>query len=365
MSNDKATYQRIEQYLRGELQGVALDKFKADLKKDPELQQALAMQEAIVESIRQVREQELRAYIKEHTSGGGRLRINRLQVILSAAAAIAIIAVATILLNRGQEPSDPHIVTNTEGAETVDESLAPEPDAVAIDSLKQEETRVDSGTLAMELTVPEMTVEEEAEDMSMGDADMDIEPATEELAVAKSGNIDQIEVVAESRQYSAPPNRALMIPDSTIDAVKTDILLGVRAFVVNTSQLELEYDKEGYVYNSKDGSEDLKDRRTLRKRDDIQTNDDAGVKAPSTTKQLQVEFWSSVVNFTGYTFSGSSLKLYGIDLNAKLKFQQLDNRLYLEMGGKHYFIDRTKENKYLRLVEVTNTVLLDVLNDKN
>ena len=78
-------------------------------------------------------------------------------------------------------------------------------------------------------------------------------------------------------------------------------------------------------------------------------------------RSISVEYWNSVVNYTGYKYTGQKVQLYGIDQKAALKFKELDNRLYVQIKGAQYFLE--KNNKYNRLIEVINPTLLKVLNE--
>ena len=65
---DENTYHLINDYLDGSLRGRALDKFKAELKTDSALQEAVAEQQVIIAAIESAREQELKSYLNQNLS---------------------------------------------------------------------------------------------------------------------------------------------------------------------------------------------------------------------------------------------------------------------------------------------------------
>ena len=72
-------------------------------------------------------------------------------------------------------------------------------------------------------------------------------------------------------------------------------------------------------------------------------------------------FYNFVVNFKGYTYDGTKIQLYGIPENKSLILKELDDRIYLKLDDKHYFIEKIQT--YKRFSEVTNPTLLNILND--
>jgi hypothetical protein len=89
---------------------------------------------------------------------------------------------------------------------------------------------------------------------------------------------------------------------------------------------------------------------------------DKGITDPNVKiRNIEVEFWKSIVNFKGYQYDGSKVKLYGIDQTKALNFKELDDRLYVSIEDNNYYLE--KNTKYNRLVLVTNPTLLKVLNE--
>ena len=68
MNIDQKTYDLINSYLSGELQGRKLDAFKAELKTNKNLREKLELQKAIIAGIEDVRLNELKNFIKDNIS---------------------------------------------------------------------------------------------------------------------------------------------------------------------------------------------------------------------------------------------------------------------------------------------------------
>lgn len=99
----------IDQYLRGELEGAALEEFLRKLQGDPELKQDVEFRRLLASGIHNYGRNELKKYIRERTNHRRVMRISR-RVWFYAAAAVGLILVsgiAVIMVNQGKHSGVP------------------------------------------------------------------------------------------------------------------------------------------------------------------------------------------------------------------------------------------------------------------
>lgn len=99
----------IDQYLRGELEGAALEDFLRKLQHDTELKQDVEFRRLLAAGIHSYGSHELKKYIRERTNHRRVMRISR-RVWFYAAAAIGLIlvaSVAVIMVNQGKRIGEP------------------------------------------------------------------------------------------------------------------------------------------------------------------------------------------------------------------------------------------------------------------
>jgi len=348
---DEKTYHLINDYLNGDLQGTTLDIFKSRLKSEKDLRKAVSEQKAIIAALYSVREQELRDILKSDTKKTKVIAIGPyLKTAGLAAAAIAILVVAFFNIR-------PY-VTNSADTNTAQESKAkpqqtlekPEPiteDSILIaDNPAIETTTIDTQTLA--LLEPISLVEKTPEEDAMEDSETLEENDISEMELETA-------VVPKKSTANAPSTSA----DLDV-VVKSDQLLTSQSFVVTTiSPIFKEENKD--ILQNDDAESSTRYVTTNRGKEDADAPEAEEYKVAYKNKSISVEYWNSVVNYTGYKYTGQKVQLYGIDQKATLKFKELDNRLYVQIKGTQYFLE--KNNKYNRLVEVINPTLLKVLNE--
>ena len=93
MNIDQKTYDLINSYLLGELQGRKLDAFKAELKTNKNLQEKLELQKAIIAGIEDVRLNELKNFLKDNISKKQNTKRPITKTSLTIAASIGLILV--------------------------------------------------------------------------------------------------------------------------------------------------------------------------------------------------------------------------------------------------------------------------------
>jgi hypothetical protein len=367
MMNEK-TYHLINDYLNGNLTGRALDKFKADLKENVELQEAVEMQQAIIDSIQSVREKELKANLQDNLKKGPKTIVmtSTMRVVLSTAAAITLLVSTFFVFRQYMDNQAPLVAT--EQAEDSEEILTLENSKQEQDSVplnNPEITEVHKETLAMANTpvldslnnyVKPLEVVED-EEMESDLAEENIPNPSLELDIAKDedGVTDQFDGYVKTDEMLSNKYYAVNTISFTFKAPVTPTDNVTQSDVkVATSKRADKKEKE-YRYD------DTSDLISGYKSGNLGEQESEKSSVVS-VRNIEVEYWKSVVNYKGYNYDGNKVKLYGIEENKELIFKELDNRLYVEVEGKQYFIENNKS--YNRLVEVTNPTLLGVLNDK-
>lgn len=342
MSTEK-TYQLIDDYLSGRLFGRELDKFKAELKVNKKLQEQVALQQALIAEIEAKRKAELKAYLSENTSKkGGFSFMPSLASSLGAAALISMLVAAYFIIDfavdrqteqfvNDTKPKLPRRDTSTEEANYFFDSLANDTQTLAIATEPATSENEPELSENEEIPVPEISEEEE----------------------------DYFDQAPEVNKEMADE---VAIADADFE-VKKDVLLSSRRYVIRpatyteptaTASTEATSGKKPTVRKTK---EDTVEKRADYAEVEIATPEP---KKP-TAKSLSVEYWQSVVNYKGYNFDGKRLKLYGVSESKPIEFKELDERVYLKMDSKQYYLE--KNDSYNRLIELKNPTLLQILND--
>jgi len=334
------TYHLIDDYLSGKLVGRKLDSFKAELKASEKLQEQVAIQQAIIETLEESRKAELKEYLAANVSKGGISYIPNLASALGAAAMISMLVAAYFIIDFVVDKRTDNIVKeNTSKYPKKDTSI--EDTKLFIDSLAN-----DTQTLAIS-ELPDVTNEIEppsppelkiVEEMEMDDVDLDFD-----------------EMVEEEVPVFKPEGKAAPASTDNVE-VKRDIKLSSKTYVIRSlvppQKEEAEVETVAKSKPKKNMESDDSVSETI-----VTTTE----KAPLPNRSVNVEYWQSVVNYKGYNFDGKILKLYGIAAAKKLEFKELDGRIYLKLDGNNFYIE--KNGNYNRLVALTNPTLLNILND--
>ena len=348
---NESTYHLIDQFLSGELVGVELDKFKAAMKEDDTLKKAVDLQRVIISSIEQVREEELRQYIQEQTMAKTFSMSKKGWTILSSAAVIVLLSVATIVFLNNREIGNPETAQQPTH-DTEPTSIFHETDSVSsYDSMSPQDLQpVQDLAVADPAHEPLLNTKEMIQEADM-EENISPESAADEMKPTAGLAMADRAVDPDDSYGSGGFSRSDTGTQYKGSRVRSDQLLSKRSVAVNTLNLELNRTNEEGVY-------DVQEKRA-RRRDKKEAYAESEV--ATAERNITIEHWKSVVNYVGYHYDGSTLQLYGIDKSSVQKVQELDNRLYLQLDGKQYFIEVNKT--YNRLVEVTNPLLLNVLNE--
>ncbi|MBT8327247.1 MAG: hypothetical protein KJP21_05955 [Bacteroidia bacterium] len=354
---NEQTYHLINKYLNGELKGRALDKFKSDLKSNEDLRDAVTSQASIIESIKAFREDELKKNLQANLNKSRTFVIGRTFKIALASAAVVSLLVSTFFVLRPFMNSfnDTMVSEEVESSDTADDfKPTTEP--------QSELTQIDTQTLAIADNIKTDEIERleeelEAPAIEVVEDDVEIEETFEETFEEESEAPDEVMI-----EKSAPTTTDAK-DESGDDAiqdyeVKADELLSNRRYNVISISPNFSGVEETAATTAKRSSTKIKESEK-EESDAVEAT-----KAPTSSnpsRSIEVEHWKSVVNYKGYNYDGTKVKLYGINETNNLEFKELDNRLYVKIEGKQYFIEKNKD--YKRLVEVTSPALLNVLND--
>jgi hypothetical protein len=333
---DEKQYHLIDDYLSGELQGTALDKFKIDLKHSDKLRQQVDLQSAIIKKIIAHREAELKAILKkeQHSTFKAISIKSNIRIAMSIAASV-ILLVATYFYLSKQQPN----VNSTFVADN-------QTDEVKKKHKIKNKRRKDTSTKRHLATTHVLPANEIG--LSVQDAtDFDV--------------VEEIEVPMTEDYVERDISKDAIVKSDKI-VIERDELIGTRLFslqsldyATNTQYKNLDATEQTVnTPNSKVGT------KAEIKTEDKQTASQAEIDIPQGSK-INVEYWKSVVNFKGYIYDGTKVQLYGIPQNKVLIFKELDNRIYLALDNKHYFIEKNKT--YKKFSEVSNPTLLNILND--
>ena len=327
--NEK-TYHLINQYLQGELKGRALDEFKVKLK-DEAFAKHVAEQSAIINALKEVRKEELKALFKQE---------NKTKYIQNqwgnkwtyASAAIVVLFVSAFFIVRFVIPQQSEQLATEEAVPAQSDSITEE----------AEETQVDTQMLAIEDGLPPNPME------LVEDVQEDVPDSLPQIEVVEE-EIDDLDGIAESFDEEETGD-ALPVEEDLF--VKKDEHIASKEYTVR--RYSPTFIEQTRASKADDSSAELLDTQEV----------EAGAISkdiePKTVK-LSVEYWSSPVNFKGYKYSKNGLQLFEIDPTESLSFKFLDQRLYLKLGKNFYFLE--KNNEFNKFVAVSNQTLLDVLNE--
>ncbi|GEM_PF-499988 len=346
---DEKTYHLINDYLIGNLQGAALDIFKSRLHSEKGLRQAISEQKAIIEAINAVREQELRGILKSESPKTKVIAIGPyLKTAGLAAATIAILVVVFFNIK-------PYITFSK------DTKTAQENKAIPKQALKRPKLITEGGNLTQVDTAVEMaTIDTQTLAITESDLAMDKMRELEEDDIENSADLEEYDLSENELEDVNTPKKSTAASSSTAEVVKSDKLLSTQRFVVTAISPVFKQENKDVVQDD-DNLEIATRSDKVSKVKEAADGSETEKNKVANKRSISVEYWNSVVNYKGYKYSGQKVQLYGIDQKAVLKFKELDNRLYVQLKGTQYFLEQN--NKYNRMVEVTNPNLLKVLNE--
>lgn len=361
MNKDEQTYHLINDYLNGELQGSELDKFKANLKEDHALQKKLASQRQIIQAIKTSREQELKLFLRTSIANKNNPTLRpKLTFILVFIAAIALISVVISTLKPFKKTTRP-LTTKQE----IEKKNTPQRSKKVVDLTELDTTaganQMSADTQALELELAPFHTDS-GEVSAEIPTDIKTNPSEEEeKEEEKNSNASSDNNQTIGNKYSGQPQESIKTEKSEkIDdeiIVRSDELIDKKIFSVHDVDMY-------YTNNVVKTNDEAKPQNNAEpeKFSNKATENEVNTQITNAAKrEITVEYWKSVVNYIGYQYNGRVVKLYGLDKQKKLIFKELDNRLYTMLDGKYYFLKKNSE--YNRLIEVTNSTLLNVLRE--
>lgn len=336
-------YHLINDYLKGELKGRALDSFKTELNKSSELQEAVKLQASIIKGLEAAREKELKTYLQENLSAKPHYKLgSTLRIALASAAAIALLVVAFVTFQKNISTSEPEITK-----EQTPQKLKKQESTDLNKDTSNNVLEIDTQTLAIEDV--ELPIPETSDEPISGEDLLDTESNDEETETA-SDVADKQPIEKDPTDKTEAPVDIASSEVGTPDNPLKDELMGSNRFAVNTLVTLIE--EESLEVEPRKKAENRYENKDI-----VYKNADGNI----SPRSIKVEYWKPVIKSKAYLYDGKTLKLYGIENQAPLEFKELDNRLYVELNKKHYFLE--KNNNQNRLVEVTNPTLLRVLNE--
>jgi len=361
---NEETYHMLDSFLSGKLKGRALDKFKIDLKNDASMREALATQKSLIKAVEIARQKELKSFITEELNKTTANTLHpKMRITLASAAAIALIAVAIFSLAPLSQKENKDTVQKEQKIPLTVAEISASDTAIAKPEIVPKEIKqTDTQTLAIVEPIPILEVEPETESIEDYNSNIDYTDTVEESMAFDFA--DDMSVEEDRYTVNEKPRVATEATSVTEQAeikdadliVRSDELLGKKTYTVYAAALN-----QG---NRANATEELTpqsiDKQITQDKKIDAKNDSVQVRGIA-VKDLVVEYWQSVVNYTGYQYNGNQLKLYGVDQLATLQFLELDSRLYIKIGGEQYFLENNA--KHNRLIQVTNPTLLKVLNE--
>ena len=361
MNIDQKTYDLINSYLSGELQGRKLDAFKAELKTNKNLQEKLELQKAIIAGIEDVRLNELKNFLKDNISKKQNTKRHIIKTSLTIAASIGLILVIFFSIkslinnyNDSSYSSDYHDSLKYEKTKALENQKI---NQVTTNTPTYPENSIDTQLLALapppdiELSDEETTElnKELAEDEIIETIDNEIADELE----PESESYDEIQDTLMTQKKSIDYSLADIQPTRNDSLVQMDQLIAtifksVRSF----SNAETNDSLEIVSNNIKPGSTSIQVTKSRAKKSKKFTNENLTIK---------LEYWNSVIGFNGYKYDGNTLQLFGIAQNETVNLLSLDNRLYLKKNEQIYSIEKSSSAK--RFTAVTNSILLKILHE--
>ena len=365
MNIDQKTYDLINSYLLGELQGRKLDAFKAELKTNKNLQEKLELQKAIIAGIEDVRLNELKNFLKDNISKKQNTKRPIIKTSLTIAASIGLILVIFFsiksLINNDNDSSYSSDYQDSLKYNEKTKGLENQKiNQVTTNTPTYPENSIDTQLLAIapppniELSDEETTeLNKELAEYKIIDNEIVEENEIAEESEPDSESYDEIQDKLMTQKRSIDYSLADIQPTRNDSLVQMDQLIAttfksVRSF----SNAETNDSLEIVSNDIKPGSTSIQVTKSRTKKSKKFTNENLTIK---------LEYWNSVIGFNGYKYDGNTLQLFGIAQNETVNLLSLDNRLYLKKNEQIYSIEKSSSAK--RFTAVTNSILLKILHE--
>jgi hypothetical protein len=349
VKEEQNIHELIDQYLRGELLGEELDLIKIRLREDKKFLQQVQIQQAIIEEIGKMRDMQLRSIFTEEKKKKRVFIIPFNRRVLSVAAIVLSITALSMVLKMFL----PSIQMAMED-EKAEELVATESDSL-VEKVDIVEQPVDS--LLEYITGLAEVVEE----------DKFVDTAS---TIPTEAQVPQEDVLlTETDDLTVLKNAEDQLDAKDIDAVKDELLSSIQITVTVFNMVAPAKAGEESTSISTATTEKSSKRKKRKeenkkaKSDDVASEVEVDKVIPvlerSTGKTITVEYWKSIVNFSGYHYDGSVLMLYELPDRTPVQVITYDNKSYVKWDGNVYNIVANK--KYESFSKVTDQEVLKVI----
>jgi len=321
--------EHIDLYIKGLLKGDALIQFEKAMQDDAVFADYVQTQMAIVEGIKSVRHDQLKDFLKQELEKEPIVKpIFSTRIYWTVAASLAFLAIFYFTFKNNLLDKVQPIVQNTEIRENHDTA-----------ALASAEKDVDSLT-----PVPPPPTVQEFEGQHP--------EIVEEIESSETDYLDDVEGI--------PPVAEIKEAAADVE-VKQDRLWAARYYPIKEHALTATKDKVAESDSElKKTPTSTKTEKNIPESGGDSKNEGpevADVEKAQTT--VKVEFWQSIVNFKGYSFSGILIKLYGIEGGATVSLHSIQEKVYLQWNNDFYYLPVS--NTYNRYEKVTDESILEIL----
>ncbi|MCB9261011.1 MAG: hypothetical protein H6607_01375 [Flavobacteriales bacterium] len=331
-TNEQETFELIDQYLRGELIGQELDKFKIQLKDDPDFLYQVQVQKAIIKNIEKSRHAELKAMLGTQAKKKGLVIPFNRKSLTMAASFLAIIAIGLSIKIMLPTQESGIAKNETSTNQNINQSDR-EPDIVG-NLNEQDSTNKEKAPAAN-------TEKEILADAQTSEANADIVTNDNSASFNQESDDDLLQKLRED--------------ESKLDGDKAS---------VNRDSITAYRNVAVYVLAEKAKiAATTADKEAANKQ--VETSEEKALdEKPSLLKNAagtqKIEFWHSIVGFKGYLYNGQRLRLYDI-VSDNLQLIQYNGQTYLKKGSSYYLL--IADNTARPLTKITDTQLINTLNN--
>lgn len=333
MNFNEETYQLINDYFDGKLKGVHLDKFKNDLKNDKDFALQVQIQKEIIDGIKLYRKNELKQILCD-SSKTVYIKNEWGRKWTYASVAVVLFFMSLLVVIKYYLPNN----FNT-ASEILDESskLDQKTDVLVDNDEALYENDENNAQTENELLLPTVS--------------------------PSSDNKELDTLMSDAMAIASAPKMDSNVPEDDKNEILKDRLITTVTYPIAV------FMEESYGNQESDAQLNDKPKKfSFKKNKELMDDEEKPPEeARILSKSIQVQFWESPLNFTGYSYQNTyqkhkGLSLYGVSKSENITFKELDNRLYLILNTIVYSIAPTKENEHKKLSPVTQPELLKILN---
>lgn len=350
----------FDRYLRNQLEPAEIADFNKRLQEDPEFSKAFHQYQLLTEGVREFGRSQLKNFLKEnaHTLQVTK-PIQPRRIFLVAASIVLIIGVLAIIKLSVKPLQENNLAIQNAPEESVSSSEVSPPEITAPNKSEPEKAPA----------FKEMTAVEK--EMALDDAP----PPRSEMLAKDIGTLD----ISENTQvYRAEDIDYKVLSDTKIkDTILTPVLLSLN--VDNFSNIEIDMNtnadakkQSSLPYNVYSGSNapapkaaTTKNRSKSKEANQSASADTAtekklskSVKVPvPNTTNINVQYWKSPINFTGYTYMNNTVQIFGFEPGSCTLYT-INNQLYLRHLNQVYVINTCEKSCPMKLATDSEIIKL-------